>query len=88
MSPYTATASASTTMTACAARAAATSASPTYQLRFASLFDPGRGMAFPCDERGRVEMDSLSDTARRNYLYARAVVGREFATPTVMLGDA
>ena len=88
MSPYTATASASTTMTACAAWAAAISASPTYQLRFASLFDPGRGMAFPCDERGCVEMDSLSDATRRNYLYARAVVGREFATPTVMLGDA
>jgi hypothetical protein len=56
-----------------------------YELRFESLFNPGRALAFPCDARGRVEMDSLSETALRNYLYARAVVGREFATPAVVL---
>jgi hypothetical protein len=56
-----------------------------YELRFESLFNPGRALAFPCDARGRVEMDSLSDAALRNYLYARAVVGREFATPAVVL---
>ena len=88
MSPYATTASASTTMPACAAWTSATSACPTYQLRFASLFDPGRAMAFRCDERGRVEMDASSDASRRNYLYARAMVGREFATPTVVLSDA
>ncbi len=55
-----------------------------YQLRFESLFNPGRALAFPCDARGRVEMDALSERARRNYLYARAVVGREFATPAVV----
>lgn len=54
-----------------------------YQLRFESLFTPGRALAFPCDAGGRVEMDALSERAKRNYLYARAVVGREFATPTV-----
>jgi hypothetical protein len=67
--------------------AGAIASSPGYQLRFESLFNPGRAMAFPCDERGRVELDALSDAARRNYLYARAVVGREFATPTVVPGD-
>jgi len=41
---------------------------------------------FPCDERGRVVLDDLSERARRNYLYARAVVGREFATPAVVPG--
>jgi hypothetical protein len=56
-----------------------------YELRFESLFNPGRGLAFPCDAGGRVEMDTLSDAALRNYLYARAVVGREFATPAVVL---
>jgi hypothetical protein len=56
-----------------------------YELRFESLFNPGRGLAFPCDAGGRVEMDALSDAALRNYLYARAVVGREFATPAVVL---
>ncbi|MDE2396927.1 MAG: hypothetical protein KGM91_15945 [Burkholderiales bacterium] len=58
-----------------------------FQLRFESLFNQGRGLAFPCDERGEVELDTLSERARSNYLYARAVVGREFATPAVVLGD-
>lgn len=56
----------------------------TFELRFESLFQPGRAMAFPCDSCGCVELDKLSDRARRNYLYARAVVGREFATPAVV----
>jgi hypothetical protein len=38
-----------------------------FVLRFESLFDPGRGLAFPCDERGEVELDRLSERARRNY---------------------
>lgn len=59
-----------------------------FQLRFHSLFHPGRGLAFPCDARGRVELDALTERARQNYLYARAVVGREFATPAVELADA
>lgn len=60
--------------------------SPGFELRFESLFNPGRALAFPCDERGRVELDALSEPARRNYFYARAVVGREFATPAVVRG--
>lgn len=58
-----------------------------FALRFESLFQPGRALAFPCDERGQVELDRLSDRARHNYLYARAVVGREFATPAVVRSD-
>lgn len=58
-----------------------------FQLRFQSLFNPGRALTFPCNERGQVELDGLSERARRNYLYARAVVGREFATPAVVLAD-
>jgi hypothetical protein len=57
-----------------------------YELRFESLFHPGRALMFPCDERGWVALDDLSERARRNYLYARAVVGREFATPAVVAG--
>jgi len=57
-----------------------------FELRFESLFNPGRGLAFPCDRRGQVELDALSDRARSNYLYARAVVGREYATPAVVPG--
>lgn len=55
-----------------------------YEIRFQSLFKPGRALTFPCDAQGRVQLDSLSDRARDNYLYARAVVGREFAYPAVL----
>ncbi len=55
---------------------------PTHEIRFQSLYR-GHGLCFPCDEQGRVELDSLSDRARANYLYARAVVGVEFAHPMV-----
>lgn len=54
-----------------------------YELRFQSLFDEGRAFAFPCDAEGRVDMDALSERARQNYLYARAVIGREVAMPAV-----
>ena len=56
-----------------------------FELRFDSLFVEGRGMSFPCDARGCVQMDTLSERARTNYLYARAVVGREYRTPAVRL---
>ena len=55
----------------------------TYELRFQSLFSEGRALAFPCDGGGHVQLDTLSERARLNYLYARAVVGREFALPVV-----
>ena len=56
---------------------------PGYELRFKSLFDEGRAFSFPCDIAGQVDMDTLSDRARNNYLYARAVVGRELSMPAV-----
>ena len=58
-------------------------ASTAYELRFGSLFDPGRGFAFPCDAQGHVDMDALSQRSLNNYLYARTVIGREFAIPAV-----
>jgi hypothetical protein len=58
--------------------------SDAYQLRFESLYIQGRALAFPCDDNGRVEIDALSERARDNYFYARAVVGREFYTPIVV----
>jgi hypothetical protein len=54
-----------------------------YEIRFQSLFKEGRALCFPCDEQGHVAMDSLSERARENYLYARAVIGREYAYPMV-----
>ncbi len=54
-----------------------------YELRFHCLFREGRAFAFPCDAHGRVDVDALSDKARRNYLYARAAIGREVSMPAV-----
>jgi hypothetical protein len=54
-----------------------------YEIRFEPLFDDGRGLAFPCDAGGRVDMDALCERGRNNYLFARAMVGREFAAPDV-----
>lgn len=54
-----------------------------YEVRFQSLFKPGRGVSFPCDEQGHVLLDALSETARLAYLHARALVGREYAAPVV-----
>ncbi len=58
-----------------------------HELRFQSLFDPGRALVFPCDARGRVALDALSERARENYLYARATVGHEYSVPDVLPGD-
>lgn len=55
----------------------------THEIRFQSLFHEGRALSFPCDAEGHVRLDDLSERARENYLYARAVVGREFAQPCV-----
>ena len=53
-----------------------------YELRYQSLVD-GRGYAFPCDPEGHVDLDQLSDRARNDYLFARALVGRDMAAPAV-----
>jgi len=55
-----------------------------HELRYRSLFHDGRGFSFPCDETGSVDLDALSETARINYLFARAMVGRDLATPEVV----
>lgn len=54
-----------------------------YELRFQSLFNEGRGLAFPCDDLGAVDIDRLPDRARNSYLFARTLVGRDFAAPKV-----
>lgn len=59
-----------------------------YEIRFASLLREERGMSFPCDAHGHVNLDEMSDAARNNYLYARALVGREFTVPSVKRRNA
>jgi hypothetical protein len=56
---------------------------PRYELRFQSLFHEGRAYSFDCDAHGQVDLDALSEKARVNYIYARAMVGRDFATPAL-----
>ena len=54
-----------------------------FQLCFQSLFHSGRGYCFPCDPQGAVDMDRMSERLRTNYLFARAMVGRELAVPAI-----
>jgi len=56
----------------------------TFQLRYLSLFDGGRGFSFPCDAQGHVDLDGLSERGRENYLYVRALVGRDFSPPALV----
>ena len=55
-----------------------------YEMRFDPLPEGGQGLVFPCDERGRVDMDALDERARNQYLYARAMQGRQFAARRVV----
>lgn len=57
--------------------------SATYELRFRSLFDAGRALAFPCNEQGQVDESALSQQALQNYQRARKVIGKDWATPLV-----
>jgi len=58
-----------------------------FELRFQSLFKEGRGYVFDCDERGHVDLDRLSDKLRNSYLFARTLIGREYATPVVIASE-
>jgi hypothetical protein len=56
---------------------------------FPSCHPAGRLVAFLCDAQGLVDLDALGRQALNNYLYARAVVGREFRMPRVRaVGEA
>ena len=67
--------------------ASLTQAESKYQLRFRSLFEEGRGYSFPCDALGCVDLDALTERGRSNYVFARTVIGREFAMPAVQACD-
>jgi hypothetical protein len=54
-----------------------------YELRFTNLDNRGRGYVFPCDADGQVDLDALTEHGRANYLFARAVVGKDLSTPVV-----
>jgi len=54
-----------------------------YELRFRLFSTEANMLSFPCDEAGCVDLDALSDAERIEYLYARALIGREFHAPAV-----
>ncbi len=68
-----------------ASRVAATTAAvkSQHELRFTSLFDPGRGVVVPFDDAGHVDFDALTERQKLSYLGARAMIRREYAFPTV-----
>jgi hypothetical protein len=59
-----------------------------YELRFQSLFHSGRALAFPCDARGEVLWEAMSEGARRGFANARERVGVDLALPAVQPCDA
>lgn len=56
---------------------------PSFEIHFRALYGRGSSGAFPCDGQGHVDLDALSERDRNNYLYARAMVGREVAFPRI-----
>lgn len=71
-------------MTACSITASGSQLQGfSHELHFVSLHNPGRGLVVPCDAQGHVDLDTLSERLRTAYLGARALVGRDYAFPTV-----
>jgi len=63
-------------------------ASPPRATRYQICFRPAclqnRCVAFPCDERGVVDLDGLSEAGRRQYLFARIVTRVEHVHPELV----
>jgi hypothetical protein len=54
-----------------------------FEVHFRSLLRRGLELIFPCDRQGHVDLDALNERAKTNYLFARAMVDREYARPAV-----
>lgn len=57
----------------------------THLLHFEPLTVGDTGLDVPCDPQGRVGLDALGDKLRNDYFFARTLIGRLFAAPTVRL---
>lgn len=53
------------------------------QLRFQSIFDADKVLAFPRGRSGVVGLDTFSRKLLNSFLYARVPVGREYFFPRV-----
>lgn len=54
-----------------------------YELRFRSLFEPGRAYAFPCDAEGNPRTDVMSDGTIQRLKRIRERVGLDFEMPRI-----
>jgi hypothetical protein len=68
---------------ACDAVAPDVRTQPTHLLHFEPLTVGEAGLDIPCDASGRVGLDSLGEKLRNDYFYARTLIGRLFAAPTI-----
>jgi hypothetical protein len=58
-------------------------AMPSFRLCYRSLSIRASALWFRCDAIGHVNLDAMSHAERIAYFYARTLVGRDFAAPTV-----
>jgi hypothetical protein len=54
-----------------------------FQIRFWSATPQHPTLCFPCDARGNVDLDRLTEADRREYLFARIMTRREGQSPEV-----
>ena len=54
-----------------------------FEVRYVPLRGAWPTLVFPCDAQGCVWLDSLPNDVRNEYFFARAVVGVEYARPTL-----
>ena len=57
------------------------------ELRFLPRFADLRCLTFPCNTAGHVEIDQLSEHERIDYLFARALRGRDYSLEIVTALD-
>jgi hypothetical protein len=53
------------------------------ELRFVHRANDLKSLAFPCDAAGRVDLDTLDEHKRNQYLFARVLMGRDYALPVL-----
>ena len=64
-------------------RSGQSSVPSTHLLHFEPLTAGDAGLDIPCDPQGRVGLDALGEKLRNDYFFARTLIGRLFAAPTV-----
>ena len=57
------------------------------ELRFSPRFADQRCLVFACNTAGHVEIDKLSEHERIDYLFARALRGRDYSLQIVTAQD-